>query len=157
MSTVPFSIVIPTRQRHDTLKYAIESVLNQTFQDFELIIMDNFSTPETAEVVFSFSDDRIKYYRAPQRFCMMENWELGLSYTTGEYIGFIGDDDALMPDGLAIGQQLIAHYRTQAITWQAPRYHWGSVIAPWLRNLLSISLNQANPQICNSRQFLIQL
>lgn len=149
-----FSIIIPTRQRHDTLKYAIQSVLNQTYRDFELIIMDNFSTSETAEVTFSFGDDRIKYYRAPQRLSMVENWELALSYATGDYICFIGDDDGLMPDGLAIGQQLIQHYNTQAIVWDSPRYHWSSIITPWLRNILSISLTQAAPQVCDSRQFL---
>jgi len=157
MSTVPFSIVIPTCQRHDTLKYAIKSVLNQTFQDFELVIMDNFSTPETAEVVFSFGDDRIKYYRASERLSATDNWELGLSYAKGEYICLIGDDDGLMPDGLAIGKQLAEYYQTSIIAWDAPYYRWGNVITPWLRNILDISLYQASPQIYNSHQYLSQV
>ena len=59
-----------------------------------------------------------------------------------------------MPDGLAVGQQLIEYYQTQAIAWDAPHYHWDNVITPWLRNILAISLNQASSQICNSRQYL---
>ena len=157
MPTVPFSIVIPTRQRHDTLKYAIESVLNQTFQDFELIIMDNFSTPETAEVVFSFGDDRIKYHRAPQRLSMTENWELALSHTVGEYVCFIGDDDGLIPDGLAVGQQLIEHSQSQLITWWTPTYHWDSYILPWNRNHLRIYPDQQHAEFIDSREFLIKL
>ena len=66
MSQVLFSIIIPTRQRHDTLKYSIQSVITQTYKEFELIVMDKFSTPETAEVVASFNDPRIKYYRATE-------------------------------------------------------------------------------------------
>jgi glycosyltransferase involved in cell wall biosynthesis len=69
--------------------------------------MDNFSTPETAEVVASFNDPRIKYYRATERLSMSDNWELGLSYATGEYIFVLGDDDALMPDGLEIAFNFI--------------------------------------------------
>ena len=107
MPQVLFSIIIPTRQRHDTLKYSIQSIINQTYKEFELIVMDNFSPPETAEVVALFNDQRIKYYRATERLSMSDNWELGLSYAPGEYIFVLGDDDALIPDGLEIAFNLI--------------------------------------------------
>jgi len=76
MTSPFFSIVIPTRQRHDTLQYAIQTVLNQSYEDFELIIMDNMSTEETRLVVESFQDDRIKYHRSSLSFF----WEMMMGY-----------------------------------------------------------------------------
>jgi glycosyltransferase involved in cell wall biosynthesis len=142
MSDNFFSIVIPTRQRHDTLKYSIQSVLNQTYKDFELIIMDNFSTQETAEVVAAFNDSRIKYYRAPERLSMSDNWELGLSHATGEYITILGDDDALMPDALEICLKIINLFPLTLVSWNRVFYWWPSAIVPWRRNILGISFSQ---------------
>jgi glycosyltransferase involved in cell wall biosynthesis len=140
MSDNLFSIVIPTRQRHDTLKYAIQSVINQSYKDFELIVMDNFSTTETAEVVAEFSDARIKYYRAPERLSMSDNWELGLSHTTGEYVFVLGDDDALMPDGLDLALRLISEYNVDIVSWWRYSYGWPNAIVPWIRNRLQLNL-----------------
>ena len=53
-----FSIVIPTRNRADTLKYTIKTILNQDFQDYEIIICNNNSVDDTEEIVKKFSDKR---------------------------------------------------------------------------------------------------
>jgi glycosyltransferase involved in cell wall biosynthesis len=137
-----FSIVIPTRQRHDTLKWAIQSVINQSYNNFEIVISDNFSTSETFEVANSFVDDRIKYYRAPSSLSMADNWELGLSKATGDYVFILGDDDALMPDGLEIAAGLVAKYNYKIISWLRFFYAWDSSIVPWLRNQLGVNLQQ---------------
>jgi len=150
-----FSIVIPTRQRHDTLKHSIQSVLNQTYSDFELVVMDNFSSAETAEVVASFNDERIKYYRAPEKLSMSDNWELALSYATGEYIFVLGDDDALMPDGLELCFKLINEYNVKIVSWFRYQYWWPKAIVPWLRNTLHVNLLPL-AEIWNSREKLIQ-
>ena len=150
-----FSIVIPTRQRHDTLKHSIQSVLNQTYSDFELLVMDNFSSAETAEVVASFNDERIKYYRAPEKLSMSDNWELALSYATGEYIFVLGDDDALMPDGLELCFKLINEYNVKIVSWFRYQYWWPKAIVPWLRNTLHLNLLPL-AEIWNSREKLIQ-
>ncbi|WP_310422398.1 glycosyltransferase [Chamaesiphon sp. VAR_48_metabat_135_sub] len=148
-----FSIIIPTRQRHDTLKYAIQSVINQSYQDFELVISDNFSTIETSQVANSFEDPRIKYFRTPERFGMADSWEFGLSKTTGTYIFVLGDDDALMPDGLELAANLIAEYDFKIISWARHFYGWSSCIVPWLQNRLGVNLQQV-AEIRNSRNFL---
>jgi len=153
MKTNLFSIVIPTRQRHDTLKYSIQSVLNQTYKDFELIIMDNFSTKETAEVVFSFDDPRIKYYRSPERLRMTDNWELALSHTTGEYITIIGDDDALLPDALERCLALLNQYKVKMVTWFRWPYFWPNAATLHQRNQLFIPLEQG-AVVWNSKERL---
>jgi glycosyltransferase involved in cell wall biosynthesis len=153
MSDILFSIIVPTRQRHDTLESAIQSILNQSYANFEVIVADNFSTSETAEVVKSFGDNRIKYCRASHSLSMADNWELGLSKTTGEYIFVLGDDDALMPDGLEIAERLIREYKYKIISWLRYFYAWDSSIVPWLRNHLGVNLQQF-AEIRNSRQLL---
>lgn len=146
-----FSIIIPTRERHNTLKYTIKSVICQTYKNFDLVIMDNFSSPETAEVVASFEDTRIKYYRSPERLSMSDNWELGLSHASGEYIFILGDDDALMPDGIEIGLRLIKEYNVNIVSWNRSQYWWHNAVVPWLRSRLYLNLKHL-AEICNSRE-----
>jgi glycosyltransferase involved in cell wall biosynthesis len=153
MNDLLFSIIIPTKQRHDTLKSSIQSVLNQTSDNFEIIVSDNFSTPETFEVVNSFSDARIKYCRASASLSMADNWELGLSKSIGDYIFILGDDDALMPDALEIANELISLYGYKIISWRRFFYAWDSSIVPWLRNHLGVNLQQI-AELRNSRNTL---
>lgn len=89
-----FSVVLPTLNRAGYLGWAIQSVLNQTFGDFELIVSDNSSTDNTEAVVKSFSDKRIRYVKTEKTLPMYENWEFALAEAKGEYITFLGDDDA---------------------------------------------------------------
>lgn len=148
-----FSIIIPTRQRHDTLRFSIQSVINQTYTNFELIVMDNYSSPETYEVVTSFGDERIKYYRSEERLSMADNWELGLSYATGDYVFILGDDDALMPDGIELGSNLINKFDVDIVSWFRHQYWWPSVIVPHQRNKLFLNLLPV-AEIWESRQKL---
>jgi glycosyltransferase involved in cell wall biosynthesis len=151
---VKFSIIIPTRERHDTLPYAIQSVLNQTHPDFEIVVMDNCSSAQTAEVVSRFVDDRIKYYRSPIRLSMDRNWEMGISYTTGEYVFVLGDDDAMLPDGLELVASLLDKYPVKIVSWYRYQYFWDSSLVEHKRNTLMIGLSQ-HISIRSCRQALI--
>jgi glycosyltransferase involved in cell wall biosynthesis len=92
------SIIIPTYNRAVYLKEAIESVLAQTFTNFELIILDNHSTDNTPEVVSGFSDPRIKYIRHECNIRTHANWTYGIYLAQGEYISVICDDDWIASD-----------------------------------------------------------
>ena len=61
------SVVIPTYNRAQTIRMAVDSVLNQTYRDIELIIVDDASTDGTQDVVTQIADDRIRYLRLEQR------------------------------------------------------------------------------------------
>jgi glycosyltransferase involved in cell wall biosynthesis len=87
-------VVIPTRDRANLIPFAIRSVLNQTFSDFEIIVSDNFSSDDTAETARAFYDGRIKYFRSDRALSLGESWEFALSHATGEYVIFLSDDDA---------------------------------------------------------------
>ena len=89
-----FSVVMPTRNRASLLPTAIRSVLGQTFEDFELIVSDNQSDDNTREVVESFQDPRIKYFRTSDFLTINNSWASAVGHATGEYVAFLCDDDA---------------------------------------------------------------
>ena len=87
------SIIIPTYNRESTIKRAIESVLNQTYKDIELIIVDDCSTDNTEDVVKSIEDSRLKYFKLEKNSgaCVARNY--GVAIANGEYIAFQDSDD----------------------------------------------------------------
>ena len=139
-----YSICIPTRERHGTLKDAIASVLNQTFDDFELIVQDNMSSPETRTVVEGFADDRLRYFRSDERLPMHVNWECALNQVRGDYVIFIGDDDALMPDCLERVDPIVRHDKPEIISWTSHLYYWPDVPDEKRRNHLSLDLRSGS-------------
>ncbi len=151
-----FSIIIPTRQRHQTLGYSIRTVLDQIYPDFELVVVDNKSSKETEDVVKSFDDSRVKYFYSEDRLTMSENWEKGLSHAEGQYIFFMGDDDAILPDGLSIAHMILSEYNTQVLAWNRDDciYWWKDSILEFKRNLLSISVKEPRLSICDSIEML---
>jgi len=94
------TIAIPTYNRVDLLKEAIESVLSQTYKDFELLICDNASTDNTEKMVSTFSDPRIKYHKNKNNIGMMNNWNKCVELSRGKYLMILGDDDKLYPEFL---------------------------------------------------------
>ncbi|MEL6779002.1 MAG: glycosyltransferase [Cyanobacteria bacterium J06597_16] len=91
------SICVPTYNRADILPYAVESVLNQTYTDFELLICDDASPDNTPEVVARWRDSRIRYIRHPQNIKRSRNMRSGYEAAKGEYFIKFDDDDALTP------------------------------------------------------------
>lgn len=95
------SVVIPTYNRSKILPRAIDSVLKQTYENLELVVVDDASTDETDSVVTGYEDDRLKYIRHETNSGnggIARN--TGLEHTTGEYVGFLDDDDVWLPEKL---------------------------------------------------------
>ncbi|MFB2895268.1 glycosyltransferase [Aerosakkonemataceae cyanobacterium BLCC-F50] len=93
------SVIIPVYNGEATIKETIASVLNQTFKDFELIVINDGSTDSTLDVVSSIQDPRIKVFSYPNGNQAVSR-NRGLSHATGEYISFIDADDLWTPDKL---------------------------------------------------------
>ncbi len=91
-----FSVLLPTRNRLNLLKYAVETVRRQDYEDWEIVISDNFSEEDVAGYVQSLRDPRIKYYRTGSFIPVTDNWSNALDKCTGDYIIMLGDDDGLM-------------------------------------------------------------
>lgn len=105
-----FSILLPTRNRLEYLKLAIESVRRQDFQSWELIISDNRSDEDIEGHVRSLEDARIVYRRTERPVAVTENWNRALAYSVGEYVVMLGDDDALLPGYLSRKDELITRF-----------------------------------------------
>lgn len=98
---IKVSIVMPTYNRSAYLKEAIESVLAQTFQDWELFVMDDGSTDQTEAIVRTYAqmDKRVCYLKQPNAGpCVARN--TGLRHSTGKYVAFLDDDDRWLPNKL---------------------------------------------------------
>ena len=89
-----FSIILPTYNRADTyLKDAIDSVINQTYCEWELLVIDNHSTDNTDELIRNYNDKRIKLLKINNNGIIAKSRNLGLRKASGEYIAFLDSDD----------------------------------------------------------------
>ncbi|RKY26862.1 MAG: glycosyltransferase family 2 protein [Candidatus Omnitrophota bacterium] len=104
-----FSIIIPSYNRKYLLKIAIESVLEQTFKDFELIIVDDGSTDKTKELVETYKDKRIKYFYQENKGPASAR-NLGIKNSSGEYICFLDSDDRFRRQKLELTKDYIEKY-----------------------------------------------
>lgn len=95
------SVVIPTHNRAPLVAGAIKSVLGQTFQDFEIVVVDDASQDDTPEVVAGFQDCRIRYLRNAVSRGDAGARNVGIRSSTAPYIAFLDDDDEWMPEKLA--------------------------------------------------------
>lgn len=124
MSNKPrFSVVIPTRNRAKLLPFAMQSVLNQSFNDCELIISDNFSIDETSEVAHAFNDKRVKYFRSERSLSMNESYEFATSHAKGEYVTFLSDDDAFTITAFERAAKIIDETKTKLLNWKYAHYY----------------------------------
>lgn len=96
-----FSVIIPTYNRAKLLPRAIRSVLDQTFKDFELIIVDDASTDDTEAVAAAFDDEKIVYVRRDKNGGNACAKNAGILRANGKYIAFLDDDDEYLPTYLA--------------------------------------------------------
>jgi glycosyltransferase involved in cell wall biosynthesis len=97
MSTV--SVIIPAYNQGHYLSEAIQSVLDQTYQDFEIIIVDDGSTDDTSEVAKSFDDPRVRsIYQENSGLSAARN--TGIRHSTGAYLTYLDSDDLFLPEKL---------------------------------------------------------
>ena len=107
-----FSIAIPAYKKKFLVE-CINSILVQSFPDFEVIIVNDASPEDLDSVVIEFSDPRIKYFKNLKNFGainVVDNWNKCLEYANGDYIICMGDDDMLMPHCLEEYNKLIDKY-----------------------------------------------
>lgn len=109
MSTEPlFSIITATYNRAHLLPRAVNSVLNQTYQNFELIIVDDGSTDNTEDVCRSFSNHRIRYHKQTPNRGVLAARNKAFDLATGDYVAILDDDDELVPQAL---EAVLAEFR----------------------------------------------
>ena len=119
-----FSVLLPTRNGGPYLADCIKSILDQSYEDMELIISDNANTDETPEVITSFSaDPRVKTLRTDKPVSVIENWNNTLYASSGDYVLMIGDDDYLLPGYFKKMEAIIEKYdQPEGITCSGYRF-----------------------------------
>ena len=95
-----FTVVIPTYNRPDYLREAISSVLNQTFEHFEIIVVDDNAEEPARPVVESFKDNRLHYCKNDHQKGGAGTRNAGIFRSKGEWIAFLDDDDLWLPEKL---------------------------------------------------------
>jgi len=94
------SIIMPVFNTAPYLKEAVDSVLNQSFRDFELIILDDASTDESSSILNTYSDSRIVRYTSDKNIGLANILNIGLEMVRGEYIARMDSDDISLPTRL---------------------------------------------------------
>ena len=108
-----FSVLLPTKNRAEILGGAIQSVLSQSFTDFELVISDNDDSPtSTRDVVAGFQDERIRYVRTSGALSMHENWDNAFLNASGLHILVVEDKMRLVTNALEVLQAAVLSEKT---------------------------------------------
>lgn len=101
------SVIIPTYNRAQLINRAIQSVLDQTYQDFELVVVDDCSTDNTEDIVNSIADERVRYIRHETNKGASAARNTGIKASRGELIGFLDSDDEWLPEKLRLQVEVI--------------------------------------------------
>lgn len=99
-STPKVSVCIPVYNGAKYLAQAIDSTLNQTFADFELIVVDDCSTDGSDEIVRSLTDDRLRFEKNSQRLGLVQNWNKCIELSRGKYVYVFHQDDVMLPQNV---------------------------------------------------------
>ena len=122
------SVIIPTYNRAASLLRAINSVLGQSFKDFELIVVDDGSTDDTASIISDFSS--IIYLKQENKGVSSAR-NLGIANANGQYVAFLDSDDEWLPSKLSSQIEYIQ---------LNPKFRWVHTEEVWIRN--NIRVNQ---------------
>ena len=101
------SVILPVYNREKSLEYAMRSVLDQSYKDLELIVVDDASTIDLQPIVESFDDPRVKYIRQEENGGASVARNTGLAAAEGKYIAFQDSDDLWLPNKLQMQLDLL--------------------------------------------------
>ena len=96
------SVIMPTYNHADLIQKSIKSVIEQTYQNFEIIIINNYSTDRTLEVIALFNDNRIKVINFHNFGFIGKARNVGIEKACGDYIAFLDSDDQWSPEKLEL-------------------------------------------------------
>lgn len=145
------TVLIPTRERAETLTATLKTCLEQNYDNLEIIVSDNDSKDETRDVVHGFNDARICYLNPGRRLSMTANFEFGLSYVKPGFVTSIGDDDGIMPNAIEKVAALLADSGVKAVASNSVYYAWPSFPVEAQRNHMLIRDTRSGVEVKNAR------
>ena len=105
-----FSIIIPTYNSSKYINRCIDSILQQTYSTYEVIVVDNYSTDKTVELIEAYHDSRIRIVREKNHGVIAHSRNVGLELSKGDYICFLDSDDWWLPNKLELCLEYIGKY-----------------------------------------------
>ncbi|MGB3507656.1 MAG: glycosyltransferase [Microcoleaceae cyanobacterium] len=157
------TVCLPTYNAGEFLIQAIDSIIQQTFTDFELIISDDCSTDNTPQLIQNYlsQDKRIKYFSNSENLGLFANWNQCLKYASGEYITVFAQDDVMLPKNLETKVKILDKYpnvglvtssimvidaNNKPLHWDWANYAEDMLVKgrEWVMN----NLGEANPICC---------
>jgi glycosyltransferase involved in cell wall biosynthesis len=148
-----FSIIVPTLNRSKYLVSVLKTIIEQNFDDYEIIVADNNSNDETQSVIKNFKSNRIKYFKSDISLSRNDNWNFALSKSTGDYITFIGDDDAFFPGALKLLDQIMNRFNVDVVNWYKANYHWPDHIKNERQNIFGLKYSPIINIVKSSSKF----
>lgn len=141
-----FSIVIPTRDRPDTLEHCLRTCLTSYPFDVEVVVFDNSHFQGTKSVVQKLGcvhgNTEIVYVESGVDLAMSKSWEAAVDSARGDYVTVIGDDDGLIPGGLLLAEDVLRRYPLDLARFAQASYGWpGNPVEEW-RDRIGLPLNQ---------------
>ena len=137
-----FTVAIPTRNRRDTLEWALRTCTSQDYDNLDIIVSDNCSSDDTEQMVRSVGDPRVRYVNTERSVSMAENFEFALSHCGTGYVSILGDDDGLLPEALVELDPLLTELQSDAFMWDMQNYYWPGFFETQLANMLNMTLDQ---------------
>lgn len=137
MKNPKISVLMPVYNTEKFLKEAIDSILNQTFEDFEFLIINDASTDNSKNIILSYDDKRIRYFKNIKNLGVARTLNKGLRLAKGKYIARMDADDRALPSRLekqvaymdahpeisVCGTWLKAIFDTKSKIWKVPTTH----------------------------------
>lgn len=130
MTEPVLSLIVPTRERASYLAACLKTCVANSMPTLEILVLDNASRDNTAEVVAAVADSRIRYLRSERRLSMRDNFEKGINEARGRYIGFIGDDDGVFPFTAERVVDLFETHGVEAVAAARAHYSWPDLRTP---------------------------
>lgn len=115
------SVILATYNRPDLLRHAVSSVLDQTFQDFELLVVNDGGTHEAESVIDSFDSPKIRYFYKEEQGGHRSAMNVGLRAARGKYIAYLDDDDIYFPNHL---QTVVETAEKEKLDFVCSRNRW---------------------------------
>jgi len=135
-----FSVVMPTRNRAEMLVgTAMKSVIEQTFEDFELVVCDNASSDDTRQRVEAMGDPRIKFFRSEEWIPKEKFFEWSMGKARGEYATLFFDDDMMTTWALEKANLVLTQHEEDLLAYsRSLTYHFSNWYADSFKNRLTI-------------------
>lgn len=150
------SIIIPTYNRAEDLKRALQSVFDQTFTNWEVVVVDNHSVDDTDSLIKSFNNQKIKLFKIHNSGIISASRNLGLKHALGEYIAFLDSDDWWLPKKLEesikymIQGADIVYHDLFYVTKSDQRFNWRRVRGRKLKSPVFYDLLESGNALPNS-------